>query len=76
MGGTVSLVFSVVLCLPFQVDCALFGQLCQIIYPDFPFPHKEILGTECANIKPYVERIRVRLWPDWYTLANQELIET
>ncbi len=59
----------------FQVDCALFGQLCQIVYPQFPFPHKEVLEEECSNIIPYVDRIREQYWPDWHTIVNDELFD-
>ena len=52
-----------------QVDCAIFGHLSQVVYVDFPFEHKEVLQADCANLLPYMDRIRSRLWPDWDALV-------
>ena len=56
----------------FQVDCAIFGQLSQIVYIDLDFPYKDILDSECPNIKPYLERIKDTLWPDFDEIVNNE----
>ena len=58
-----------------QVDCVMFGHLTHIVYFDFPFPHKKILSKECTNIRPYLDRIKERFWPDWDTLVDDKPFE-
>jgi len=55
------------------LDCVAFAHLGTMFFIDVDFPHKEILGTEeCANLMPYLERIKERLWPDWDQIVNME----
>ena len=53
------------------MDCVVFGHLSQVVYADFPYPHKEAIAA-CSNIEPYMERMKATLWPDWDTLVNME----
>ena len=54
-----------------QIDCSLFGHLCQIAYVvDFPYPHRAVLKGKGANLMTYLDRVRDRLWEDWDERVN------
>ncbi|XP_052252395.1 failed axon connections homolog isoform X1 [Dreissena polymorpha] len=48
------------------VDCAVFGQLCQVMWhiPSV-VTAKAYLEESLPNLKSYVERMRTAYWPDW-----------
>lgn len=49
---------------PSEIDCCLFGVLAQILYVPIKAPHRDLLDTECSNLKDYTERIKRKFWPD------------
>ena len=52
-----------------QVDCVIFGHLCQVVFVDFPYFHKEAVDDK---VRAYLERVRDALWPDWYQRVVDE----
>jgi len=50
---------------PTRVDATIFAFLAQILYIPIVSPQKQLLDTECTNLKQYCERMKLRFWPDW-----------
>ncbi|KAL3889900.1 hypothetical protein ACJMK2_002220 [Sinanodonta woodiana] len=50
---------------PTEVDCAVFGQLTQLLWcvPDCDAKH--FITENCPNLVEYCERIKNQFWPDW-----------
>ena len=51
--------------LHFQVDCAAFGHLSQVLCVPYPFPQKKFIEEECPNLVALTQRIKEKCWPDW-----------
>lgn len=48
------------------VDCAVFGQLVQVSeVKSMPYPQRDIIESECPNVRTYIDCIKGELWPDW-----------
>ncbi|KAG0710770.1 Failed axon connections [Chionoecetes opilio] len=48
-----------------EVDCTLFGFLCQLMWADVGSPYVKMLETEFPNLRAYTLRVRDKFWPDW-----------
>ena len=60
-------------CSPFhpQVDCSAFGQLVQVLeVTSMPYPQREVIESECLNLRTYIDRIKGEMWPDWSVLTH------
>jgi len=51
-------------------DCCAFGHLCQIFDIPLSHPFKPFVEEECPNLRPYADRIKSCLWPDWHQLCQ------
>ncbi|XP_037793156.1 failed axon connections homolog [Penaeus monodon] len=47
------------------VDCSMFAFLANILYNYSRSPYYAIINEELANLRPYVDRLKTQLWPDW-----------
>ena len=53
-----------------QVDCAVFGQLVQVSeVKSIPYPQRDVIESECPNVRMYIDRIKGEFWPDWNVLT-------
>ncbi|KAI0235409.1 Failed axon connections protein [Lamellibrachia satsuma] len=53
------------------VDCAVFGQLVQVSeVKTMPYPQRDVIESDCPNVRLYLDRIKEQLWPDWTALTQ------
>ncbi|XP_070539810.1 failed axon connections homolog [Ptychodera flava] len=51
---------------PCEYDCAIFGQLAQLLWCPFPgSPQQILIKGELRNIEEYCNMMKERFWPDW-----------
>ncbi|XP_077990334.1 failed axon connections homolog [Glandiceps talaboti] len=50
---------------PCQEDCAIFGQLAQVVWQLSGSPQEVLVKGDCKNLEGYCCRMRERFWPDW-----------
>ncbi|XP_050691501.1 failed axon connections homolog [Eriocheir sinensis] len=50
---------------PTEVDCTVFGILCQVMYCSHGSPYLRMLESDFPNLRAYVLRVRDKFWPDW-----------
>ncbi|XP_050691503.1 failed axon connections homolog [Eriocheir sinensis] len=50
---------------PTEVDCTVFGFLCQVMYCCRGSPYLRMLESDFPNLRAYVLRVRDKFWPDW-----------
>ncbi|XP_070554456.1 failed axon connections homolog [Ptychodera flava] len=51
---------------PCEYDCAIFGQLAQLLWCPFPgSPQQILMKGELKNLEEYCYRMKDRCWPDW-----------
>lgn len=53
------------------LDCTIFGFLCQVMHgvgPDCVY--KQLLDTDCTNLKEYMTRVKNLLWHDWDSVCT------
>ncbi|KAK8394504.1 hypothetical protein O3P69_006587 [Scylla paramamosain] len=50
---------------PTEVDCAVFGFLCQLMYASAGSPYARMLETDFPNLRSYCLRVKDKFWPDW-----------
>ncbi|XP_064595388.1 failed axon connections homolog [Liolophura sinensis] len=55
---------------PSVIDCTLFAHLCQLLCLDVDFPPKKKLQSEWKNLADYVQRIKIRFYPDWNLVCS------
>lgn len=56
---------------PTEVDCSIFGFLCQVIWGSPPeSPYFKVMESELPNLKPYCLRMKEKYWPDWNSCLN------
>ncbi|BFZ11432.1 hypothetical protein BsWGS_14471 [Bradybaena similaris] len=48
-----------------EFDCALFGQLCQLLWQTPGTPVAQIILEKFPNLARFCERIKSAYWPDW-----------
>ncbi|XP_077989759.1 failed axon connections homolog [Glandiceps talaboti] len=50
---------------PCQEDCAIFGQLAQVVWQLSGSPQEALVKGDYKNLERYCYRMRERFWPDW-----------
>ncbi|XP_077994953.1 failed axon connections homolog [Glandiceps talaboti] len=50
---------------PCEEDCAIFGQLSQIVWQLSGSPQEILVKGDCKNLEDYCQRMKERFWPDW-----------
>ncbi|XP_070541198.1 failed axon connections homolog [Ptychodera flava] len=51
---------------PCEYDCAIFGQLAQLLWCPFPdSPQQMLIKGELKNLEKYCHTMKERFWPDW-----------
>ncbi|XP_070539806.1 failed axon connections homolog isoform X2 [Ptychodera flava] len=51
---------------PCEYDCAIFGQLAQLLWCPFPgSPQQILIKGDLKNLEEYCYRMKERFWPDW-----------
>ncbi|XP_070541195.1 failed axon connections homolog [Ptychodera flava] len=51
---------------PCEYDCAIFGQLAQLLWCPFPgSPQQILIKGELKNLEKYCHSMKERCWPDW-----------
>lgn len=50
---------------PTEVDCAIFGFLCQLMWASAGSPYVRMLENDFPNMRSYCLRVRDKFWPDW-----------
>lgn len=53
---------------PTEVDCALFGQLSQLVWQARRSPGERLIKEKFPNLQSFCERIRAKYWQDWNQL--------
>ncbi|GFS27342.1 failed axon connections [Elysia marginata] len=48
-----------------EFDCAVFGQLCQLVWQMPGCPVQEIIAKKYPNLVKFCENMRTAFWPDW-----------
>lgn len=51
-------------------DCCAFGHLSQMLEIPLKHPFKPFIEDQCANLVPYAERMKAKIWPDWVALCE------
>ena len=55
---------------PTEVDCSIFGILCQTLWNPNGSPVEQVLHGEFSNLKAFCERMKEQFWPDWNQCLN------
>lgn len=50
---------------PTTFDCAVFGQLAQIVLSGLESPLTKVVNEECSNLVEYCKRVKEDFWADW-----------
>ena len=53
-----------------EVDCSIFGILCQTLWNPNGSPVEQGLHGEFSNLKAFCERMKEQFWPDWNRCLN------
>ncbi|ODM93959.1 hypothetical protein Ocin01_12720 [Orchesella cincta] len=56
---------------PCEDDCAIFGELAQVLWCMPGSPYEKLLNGELQNLKEYCLRMKTLYWPDWENCIAQ-----
>ena len=55
---------------PSTIDCTVFGHMVQMLLLPLDTPQKKFIKENCKNLEEFVERMKLRLWPDWDQMSH------
>ena len=57
---------------PSTIDCTVFGHMVQMLLLPLDTPQKKFIKENCKNLEEFVERMKLRLWPDWDQMSHSD----